>query len=755
MLKQTELKELDNYFLELKRRGTKGVFFYCINSYNRDIHEFILRYYNIARVSGIIIEGKLQNPDINNISYYNEIMGNDFQISMGFLSFSLKRWLPRMNDYQVENVAGAIYDTLNELKKNGKNDNILKNIYIKFMCWLYYKFERIVNHLGEENLPKILCEGEMSEHELLFLNVLSVSGCDIVWLQYRSDVMHLVIEGGSSVPKKLEISGMRAFPETFCLEQIRKEVQEKLCKEHLYGIRPQFVNCTNTWTTGKIFETLRKDVMSRGKEPSFFYNLFWRIVGVEDKTLYQNELYQLQMELKNNQRRIVIVNNTIEPPSINEINEIHRSSYQNLQQMIMGLSANIICSDVELQRIMHKAFVEVLLEEGEKTDKLNRITNRAVYLLCWLKRYQHLLFFNWKMPEVACFFLMGGCKSENEALFCRFLAKLPVDVIIFVPDLSQQCCLKDKALYETRYKESLLISEYPEDVFNARVGTVAYHAENELDELMFQDTGIYRNQQYANANAIILQTMFEEIPILWKEELKYRPNFSVIHNIVNIPVIFSKISGVKEENVTSYWTFIKQLITPETIVIRNISHLTSIVPNPVKSYATDFYKNGRLRREKIKQHKVYSYNMLRESMQDYLLDKLEALIEQKVIKGTGENGTEFTIIATVLNLDIHVLRLIQSFDFTKKNPKLIYIITGESTLSLEDAICVAFLNMIGFDILFFVPTGYQIVEKFFDKKVIEEHQIGKYMYDLQVSDLDRVTLNNRYSWRDFIFRKGI
>ena len=114
-------------------------------------------------------------------------MGMEFQLNMGFLLTSLKKWLPRMNDSQRSNVAGAIYDTLMDLKKSGKTDMMLKNAYIKFMCWLYYKFERIVNHLGEETLPKILYDGSIGSYELLLMNVLSLAGCDILLLQYQGD----------------------------------------------------------------------------------------------------------------------------------------------------------------------------------------------------------------------------------------------------------------------------------------------------------------------------------------------------------------------------------------------------------------------------------------------------------------------------------------------------------------------------------------------------------------------------------------
>lgn len=757
MLRRTSIEKLDDYFIDLGKRKNKGIYFYRINGYNRQIHEFIQRYYETARLSGVIIEGKLQNPDTNNLAYYNEIMGNDFQMSMGFMMSSLKKWLPRMNDSQRENVAGSIYDTLMGLKRAGKNDNMLKNAYIKFMCWLYYKFERIVNHLGDEKLPKILYEGTISTYELLLMNVLAIAGCDIVLLQYQGDAAYQKIDPDSTKSIDLKLPGMNTFPSSFSLKQIRADIQETQNSERLYGPKPQFSNCTNAWITGKVFEDVRKDTLSRGEKPNFFYNCYCRIMGVEDRLTYQNDLFQLQLELKNRKRNVVIVNNTIDPPTIEEINEIHRKIYQNVNQLIIDLATNIRYSaSQELQRIMHKAFVDIILEESKQPNmNMNRLTGKAVYVLCWLKRYQQRLFNNWKPPEVACFFFMGGCRNENEALFCKLLARLPVDVLIFNPNLDRKCCLEDRLLYEVNNSISMTVTKYPEENIDLRVGTAAYQAERDLDTLMYQDTGIYRNQQYLKANTVSLQTMYEEISILWDQELKYRPNFSVIDDTVNMPVIFSKICGVKDGMLSAYWSGIKNLLTPDTTVITNVPKITSTSPNPIKASATEFLKNGRLQKRKIKSHKAYQYGFLREPMQDYLLDKLQMLIEQRIIKGTFENGTEYTIISTALNLEKEVLRMIQKFDFTKKNPKIIYIITGETGLSLEDTIYTTFLNLIGFDILFFVPTGYRCIERYLSKNIIEEHQIGEYLYDLQIPNFDAISSSTaRSSWRDIIFKRG-
>lgn len=453
----------------------------------------------------------------------------------------------------------------------------------------------------------------------------------------------------------------------------------------------------------------------------------------------------------------MIVNGEIERPTPDEIAEIRRRNYAKTDQLIMDLSTNIkYPANLELQKIMHKTFVDILLaESGKEGDNLNRLTSKAVYLLCWLKRYLPFLFSNWKMPEIGCFIHMGGCQNENEALFLRFLARLPVDVVILCPNRNVPCQLTDPLLYELNYEESLTMDRYPEESSQVKMGTVAYHAERELDTLMYQDTGMYRNMQYGKANIISLQTMYEEIKILWDQELKYRPDFSVVDGVVNIPVIFAKVSGVKDGHTAGYWTSVKELVTEDTVVIKRAPYIEPMAPNPMKMYAAEFLKNGKLQRNKIKAHPKYPYGILREDIQEMILDKMQLLIDQKRIKGIGENGMEYTVIAQVLNLPKDIVRLIQKFDLTWKNPKLIYINTSETVISLEDSILTVFLHLMGFDIVFFVPTGYQSIEKYFNGQLMEEHQIGEYKYDLQVPDLNSISFNNtRHTWRDKFFKRG-
>ena len=757
MLEHKKIRSLDDYFADLNGRQSREVYFYRINGYTEKIGDFIKKYYDTARRAGVVIEGKIPNPDEKNLAYYSEIMGMDFQMNPSFISNGLKKWLPRMNDLQRQNVADSIYDSLDTMRQNGKTENMLKNAYIKFMCWLYYKFERILNQLGENELPKILYEGDISNYELMLISILSNAGSDVVLLQYHGDAGYLKSDPASVLSDDLQMERMTAFPEGYCLKKVREAIQNDFEKERLYGSLPSVNNCTNAWIDGKGFEDIKKSVLTRGTDPRFFYNCFYRINGAEDKLTYANELFQLQLELKNAGRKMVIVNGEIERPTPDEIAEIRRRNYAKTDQLIMDLSTNIkYPANLELQKIMHKTFVDILLaESGKEGDNLNRLTSKAVYLLCWLKRYLPFLFSNWKMPEIGCFIHMGGCQNENEALFLRFLARLPVDVVILCPNRNVPCQLTDPLLYELNYEESLTMDRYPEESSQVKMGTVAYHAERELDTLMYQDTGMYRNMQYGKANIISLQTMYEEIKILWDQELKYRPDFSVVDGVVNIPVIFAKVSGVKDGHTAGYWTSVKELVTEDTVVIKRAPYIEPMAPNPMKMYAAEFFKNGKLQRNKIKAHPKYPYGILREDIQEMILDKMQLLIDQKLIRGIGENGMEYTVIAQVLNLPKDIVRLIQKFDLTWKNPKLIYINTSETVISLEDSILTVFLHLMGFDIVFFVPTGYQSIEKYFNGQLMEEHQIGEYKYDLQVPDLNSISFNNtRHTWRDKFFKRG-
>ena len=736
MFQLGRIEKLHDYFSACSRRREQAVFFYRVAGYSGEVAAFLTQYDQAARTNGVVIEGRIPNPDPKQLDYLAEMMGSDFQLDAGFLTQKLTRWLPRLTGTQREAVVTAMTATLQDLQAHGKNENMLRNAYIKYMCWLYYKFERILGRLGGDELPKILYDGTVSSYELQLLVILARAGADIVLLERAGDAGYLRCDPTSQYAQLYQAPGLTPFPADFSLRQLREQGRQQAERQKLYGAPAGIAPCTNAWMKAPDVKEILTAVRARGDDPKLFYNAFVVQYGVEDKLLFPSDMVAFYQQLKREGRKVCLENGRLPPPTPEEIAAVRRRNHQTAEQLAADLAANLqYPNNQQLQTLMRQAFLDVVLEEDKAVGgNLNRLLNKAVYLVAWMKRYQKDLFQNWQAPEVGVFILFGACSGDNEALFLRLLAKLPVDVLVLLPDLNAPCVLKDPALLDLHKEHSLPMTDFPVEPSQMRVRTAAYQAEREMDSILYQNTGLYRAKQHQKAEAVTLQTMYEEIGLLWDQELKYRPGFAAEGDTVTVPVLLEKICGIKDGPILPYWLEIKKLVTPETTLVTKLPWQTGLEANPMKPYATQFLRQGRLQREKIKQHKDYPYGILRPEIQDYLLDKLQVLLDEKLIAGTYQNGTEYTIVSTILGLPKDLLRRIQNFDFTKKNPKLIIISTTEETLSLEDSILVAFLNLVGFDILFFVPTGYQSIEKYFQKPFANEHQLGPYRYDLQVPD---------------------
>lgn len=736
MFQLGRIEKLHDYFSACSRRREQAVFFYRVAGYSGEVAAFLTQYDQAARTNGVVIEGRIPNPDPKQLDYLAEMMGSDFQLDAGFLTQKLTRWLPRLTGAQREAVVTAMTATLQDLQAHGKNENMLRNAYIKYMCWLYYKFERILGRLGGDELPKILYDGTVSSYELQLLVILARAGADIVLLERAGDAGYLRCDPTSQYARLYQAPGLTPFPADFSLRQLREQGRQQAERQKLYGAPAGIAPCTNAWMKAPDVKEILTAVRARGDDPKLFYNAFVVQYGVEDKLLFPSDMVAFYQQLKREGRKVCLENGRLPPPTPEEIAAVRRRNHQTAEQLAADLAANLqYPNNQQLQTLMRQAFLDVVLEEDKAVGgNLNRLLNKAVYLVAWMRRYQKDLFQNWQAPEVGVFLLFGACSGDNEALFLRLLAKLPVDVLVLLPDLNAPCVLKDPALLDLHKEHSLPMTDFPVEPSQMRVRTAAYQAEREMDSILYQNTGLYRAKQHQKAEAVTLQTMYEEIGLLWDQELKYRPGFAAEGDTVTVPVLLEKICGIKDGPILPYWLEIKKLVTPETTLVTKLPWQTGLEANPMKPYATQFLRQGRLQREKIKQHKDYPYGILRPEIQDYLLDKLQVLLDEKLIAGTYQNGTEYTIVSTILGLPKDLLRRIQNFDFTKKNPKLIIISTTEETLSLEDSILVAFLNLVGFDILFFVPTGYQSIEKYFQKPFANEHQLGPYRYDLQVPD---------------------
>lgn len=785
MQTRLQLTKFDDFWKPLSARQTSGVYFCRVAGYSPDLVRFLEQAMQKRTQMPMRITGKLQNPDGNQLSYLQGVLGDAFQCDTAFFEAQLTKWLPRLDDVQRTQIAKAICQVLQAQRAQGKNENMLRNAYTKFMCWMYYRFEQLLHLLGKDPLPRILYDGDLSSHEFQLFCILAQAGCDILLIEPAGDAQYQKLDPKNEQSTLCTWAGNTPFPPDFSLEQMVKtyrppaqnprpavsitrpqpvqqssrpaqpprsqpaqstrqaphaqqqvthtqqrthpQPQRQRTPAELFPDAP--VIAPNTWLSGNLPADSLMEPSTRGEHAEYIYTMFVRILGVEDKSSYERDLFLWRKKLEDAGRHVTVLEE-FPIPTPEETARVARTSAQSGAQVIASLLPMLQpTANRKLDAAAGRALAEILTELDEANEPPMRIKNKGVYLVCWFNRYFRSLFEGYSAGKLPVLFYFGLCHTAFEALFLRFLSKLPIDILEIYPEQPEPCCLSDKLLFERVYPETLHVAHFPESADAVSYQTAAYHAEQELTETLYQDSGLYRAHQYQKAAAVSLQTMCEEVYILWDKEALYRPGFEVVDDTVLVPVLTAKVSGVKNHDTGAYWSQVKRMVNADTICITRLPYMQPV--DDTRLNPVTFIKNKKLQREALKNSPAYPYGLLRPEVQDFLLDKVQLLLDSGLIRGTFSQGMEYKILSVAMNLPKEIVRILQKADFTQAVPKVAVIATGEQSCSLEDSILLALLHNVCFDVVLFVPTGYQIIEKYYTEPLFTEHQAGEYLYDLQ------------------------
>lgn len=773
---------LDDLFTAYSKRTNKGAYLLRSFSYGKDIEGFLQKLIVNRSKYNVLFIDKFNNPDEQQLDYYESVLGLEFSNTRQFYENAFAKWLTRLNPAQKNTLIDSLEETFNMLLKSGKTESILKNIYVKFMCWFYYKLESILSSLGNDNFPKIIYTGNISYHELLLVHLLAESGCDI-FLLINDIESYKKADGNHSLSHIFEDSNKLPFPNDFSAhyilnklaknntaaqqnspsnQQANKPNQSQISGSSKITLPPNIPNVnTNAWLYTTVessknlaatpLEILNAFLMPEGErgDGNTIYNLFIRINGIWDRTTSVKDLFSWQKKLSQNGRNIIEINK-IDIPSMQETQNIPRFNITSKEDIVAGIYPVLQKTSVpRLNNIIYKAFYDVIMNDDE--DKLNRLNNKAIYLAVWFNRFAGRLYANYKDDNnMPVFIYFGGAKSNFECIFLKFLSHILCDVLILCPSENDKCMLEDGKLFSVSYDEFLNIHELPKTPDDAVIGTVAYHAEQDLTNVLYDNSGLYRQRQYKHADTLKLQTMLEEINILWHETGTYRPGFETMDNTVLLPVIAAKINGIKNGNKKQYWENIKKKLGDDTVLIKSVPYIKNI--NTTNFKAHELIRNGKILVDVIKSSPKYKYKILRNETQEHIFNKIQLLLDSKIIKGTFTQGMEYRILNVLLDLNKDIIRLIQKFDFTKYIPKVVVLAFSENSCSIDDAILLAFLHFAGFDIAIYTPTGYQVVETYYNEPLFVDYQAGEYDYDMKEEDIDKSFLGQEILSR--IFRRN-
>ncbi len=698
-----------------------------------------------ARSKGIFFDGKIPLPTTKEISESAAYTAAEFQepaaVKIGLESFFRKTGVKC--DCAV--IASALCEAIQTAGSNPKNT------YYVLLSW-------IMKYTGAKH-ENIFYYGAASLRELYFLYIMLLTGADVTYVSYGQDAdfdrfSHKdkvkTVSGRLLTPIQIDFSHIDVGKETTLSEM-------RAAAEKVKGL----VHRLDTSAAG-IFEDVMTSherrviknggVFSKGCGIPVYCAA---VIGYDDDAVYNNMLLNFKEGFAGQKKQLIFIEKPLNNPTPDEVKALGSVTRSSTSDMIDALALLIkLNGDPQRTALAQLALKETLnsLFRGNQ----NVVYNYGTKFITWLYRCTQGRKYAVNYEDIPLILYYGDI-SKSEMYFLIFMSKCGFDVVYISPDKKNLDCVKNDNPEGRMQAFALPLSKpsgkYPDKPVKVKVATVAYSAERELDTMLYGgDTGIYRNFQFPNSQTMTLKTTYDEIGILWKQESKFRTGFSTSGNLVCVPNIFAKISGVNNGDENAYWDEIRERLTPETRLI---------IKKPVQqengaldlSVYRNYYRNGKIDAEKLKTSNLNRYSYLPERIQDLLMYKLQETVESGFLKLEGDD-LMCGVIHYGLSLDKEFLKMLQRFDFTKQIPKIIYIDTIEDTFTVEECIRLVLCNIIGFDILIYTPTGYRNLETYVKNDAFEEHTMNQFLYNLEVPRFRIPTEEKNVGFFGRLFRKG-
>ncbi|MBQ9947266.1 MAG: hypothetical protein IJO91_02645 [Oscillospiraceae bacterium] len=713
---------------------------------NSDVfRSFLIDSFVAVQKNGLFFQQKLPMASTTEITSASAYTAADLE-DAGAVKQGLDSWL---NAQRISIDSAAVSAVLAEAIQNcGANK---KNTYFVVLCWL-------IKYLTAKP-QKLLYIGAATLRELYFLYMMQLAGVEITYVSYGEDSDFLKFPHRDKVTN---ITGPKNMRIQIDFEKLDLSREQQLSDMRAAAEKYDGSVVRHDTTAAGVFQDFivsHKDrviksggVYTEGCEIPVYCAA---LIGYDEEAVYTNMLLQFKESFSGLKKQLVFIEKTLDNPNAEEVKALGNIPRGNVKETIDALALLIkLNGDPVRTALAQKALREMLSElyTGNPTVVIN-FGNKFV---TWLYRCTQGRKYAVQYEDIPVILYYGDI-SQSELYFLNFMSRCGFDVIYITPNKNNLDLTVDKNLNNRmqifqlpQTKES---GKFPDKPIKVKMATVAYSAERELDQMLYNgDAGIFRSFQFPNSQTVTLKTTFEEIGILWNQESKFRTGFAVNGNLVSVPNIFAKISGVQNGNLNAYWDEVRNKLTPDTLLF-----IKENKPAPDGSLDLSvyrqFYRNGEIDTEKLKSSNLNKYSYLPDRIQDFIFYKFQEAADSGFLKLEGDD-LMCSILHFGLNMSKDMLKLLQSFDFTKQIPKLIYIDAVEETFTIEECIRLVLCNLFGFDILIYTPTGYKNLETYVNNQAFEEHTMNEFLYNTEVPKLKIPSDDKNSGFFGKLFRKG-
>lgn len=713
---------------------------------NADVFKnMLIESYAAAKKNGLFFEGRIPMASTTEISSAAGYAAADLSDERSVKS-GLQSWLSSQRlQYSAEVITPLLTEAIKTCGANGKNT------YFVLLCWL-------MKYLSIKP-ASLLYIGSGTLRELFFMLILSSCGVKVTYVSYGNDPD---FEKFSHMDKVQTIDGAMSGVVQIDFAHIDLSKAAQLCEMRASAQQVEgIVQRLNTTAAG-IFEDLMVDRRTRVVKNGGVYTedgiipvYCASLIGYDDEAVYNNMLLNFKEGFAKSKKQLIFIEKPLDNPNADEIKQLGSVNRSSVTTMIDELALKIKLNGDPTRTALAQTELRKLLN-SLYTGNPTVVFNYGSKFISWLYRCTQARKYAVQYEDIPLILYYGDI-SQSELYFLHYMSRVGFDIIYITPNKLLLDITVDKNLDNRmqifQLPQTKNSGSYPTKAIKMKVNTVAYSAERELDTMLYSgDAGIFRDFQFLNSQTVTLRTTLEEIGILWKQEARFRQGFATSGNLVTVPNIFAKISGVKDGNVNAYWEEIRDRLTPETI-LRVKGEKPEQQGTPDLSAYRSFYRNGQIDTERLKTSSLNKYSYLPDRIQDMLLYKLQETVDSKFLKLSGDD-LMCAVMHFGMNLDKEFMKLLQSFDFTKQLPKLIWIDPVEQTFTLEECIQLVLCNLIGFDILIYTPTGYKNLETFVSSDAFEEHTLNDFQYNLEVPKFKIPSETRNSGLFGKLFRKG-
>ncbi len=706
---------------------------------------FLIQQFVLAQKNGLFFRDKLPMPSTGEITAAAAYTAAGFENPAAIKS-GLDAWLSTVH---ISCDSAALSEImLRAINECGANK---KNTYFVMLCWL-------MKYLAAR--PKnVLFVGGAGLKELYLLYMLNAAGASVSLVSYGQDSDFPKFSYGDKITVK---SGRNTAPLQVDFSKIDLSKEAQLAEMRAAGEQVKDRVKRLSTTAAGIFEDFVKDRKTRvignggvftedGEIPVYSAAL----IGYDEEAVYTNMLVKFKESFAGLKKQLIFIEKPLENPNADEVRALGSVPRTSTDDMIDALALLIKLNGDPVRTALAQSSLRELLRQLN-TGNQTVVLNYGNKLITWLYRCTQARKYAVQYEDIPVILYYGDI-SQSELYFLNFMSKCGFDTIYITPNKQMLDLTVSKNPDGRMQIFQLPLSKesgsYPDKPIKMKMATVAYSAERDLDTTLYNgDTGIYRSFQFPNSQSVTLKTTFEEIGILWKEEARFRTGFSTSGNVVCVPNIFAKVSGVNDGDVGKYWEEVRSRLTPDTILFIKKAGENHPAPPDLSVYRS-YYRNGEIDTEKLKSSQLNKYSYMPDRLQDMLLFKLQETVSSGFLKLEGDD-LMCSVIHYGLSMGKEFLQLVQRFDFTRQIPKLIYIDAVEDTFTLEECIRCVLCSLIGFDVLIYTPTGYKNIETFVKNDAFEEHVMNEFLYNLEVPKLKIPSEEKNSGFFGKLFKKG-